>query len=194
MKSAKASMRRGFGFASAGVVAAAMLAACSSAATTPPANGTPAPAGISVTGAWARTAPATASAGAAYMVITNNGSAADALLSVSSSIATTVQVHETFVMTPAPSGGTDMSSPVASGGADMSSPAASGAMNGGAMGMRPIDRLDIAAGASVELKPGSYHIMLIGLTKDLVAGDKFQLTLTFEKAGQIVVTADVRAN
>ena len=47
---------------------------------------------------------------------------------------------------------------------------------------------------SVELKPGSYHIMLIDLTRELQAGEKIDLTLKFEKAGDVKVTAEVREN
>ena len=42
-------------------------------------------------------------------------------------------------------------------------------------------------------QPGSLHIMLIGLTQDLNAGDEFALTLTFEQAGEIVVSVEVHA-
>jgi len=44
----------------------------------------------------------------------------------------------------------------------------------------------------VELKPGSYHIMLIGLKQDLKPGDRIEITLRFEKAGEIKVNAPVR--
>ena len=58
------------------------------------------------------------------------------------------------------------------------------------MEMRPLaDGLAIPAGESVVLEPGGYHIMLIGLTGDLNAGESFTLTLTFEKAGEVTVEA-----
>ena len=43
------------------------------------------------------------------------------------------------------------------------------------------------------LKPGSYHVMLMGLKKPLVAGQSIPLTLTFAKAGNISVTVPVQA-
>jgi copper(I)-binding protein len=64
--------------------------------------------------------------------------------------------------------------------------------NGGMMGMQPIARLEIPAGGSVELKPGSYHIMLIGLKQDLKVGDSIEITLKSENAGAAKVTAAVR--
>jgi copper(I)-binding protein len=62
----------------------------------------------------------------------------------------------------------------------------------GMLGMQKIDRLEIPAGGSVELKPGSYHLMLIGPTQELTVGDTIEMTLDFEKAGPVKVTAEVR--
>ena len=56
--------------------------------------------GIKISDAWARTSPMVAGAGAAYMVIENTGSAADALVGGSSDVATAVEVHETVAMSP----------------------------------------------------------------------------------------------
>ena len=64
----------------------------------------------------------------------------------------------------------------------------------GVMQMRQLaDGLPVPAGGSVVLKPGGYHVMLIGLKKPLAAGESIPLTLTFEKAGNISVTVPVRA-
>ena len=143
-------------------------------------------ASIMVSDPWARASSAMAAAGAAYMKIENTGSAADALIGASSPAATTVEVHETVAMgspMPSASGGMGTGSPM---------PSASGTGDGGMLGMRPISRLEIPAGGSVELKPGSYHIMLIGLKQDLKPGDTIEITLKFEKVGEIKVTATVR--
>ncbi len=139
---------------------------------------------IKVSEPWARTSSMMASAGAAYMVIENSGSAADALVGAASPAAKTVEVHETYDMS--------MESPMPSDGMGMESPMPSDGMGEGMMGMRPIDRLEIPAGGTVELKPGSYHIMLIDLNQELKVGDKIEVTLKFEKAGEIKVTAEVR--
>jgi len=61
-------------------------------------------------------------------------------------------------------------------------------MDGGVMKMRAIPGIDIKAGAKVELKPGGYHVMLMELKQPLKNGDRFPLTLTFEKAGKIEVS------
>ena len=65
-------------------------------------------------------------------------------------------------------------------------------MENDVMSMHPVDGIDIAAGESVSLAPGGLHIMLIGLQRNLIAGEKLDLTLTFEKAGQVSVEAEIR--
>jgi copper(I)-binding protein len=52
----------------------------------------------------------------------------------------------------------------------------------GVMRMRPVPGLPLEAGKPVVLKPGSYHVMLMGLKQQLKPGDTFPVTLTFEKA------------
>jgi copper(I)-binding protein len=63
---------------------------------------------------------------------------------------------------------------------------------GGVMRMRPLPKVDIPAGARLEMKPGGHHIMLLGLTRDLHPGDTVTVRLRFEKAGQQVIEAPVR--
>lgn len=43
-----------------------------------------------------------------------------------------------------------------------------------------------------EFAPGGYHVMLLGLKRDLKVGDSFLLTLRFRKAGEILVTVGVK--
>ena len=62
-------------------------------------------------------------------------------------------------------------------------------MNEGMMRMRKVSHIDIPANGSAELKPGSYHIMLIGLEKELKAGTAETLTLTFSDDSQKTVEA-----
>jgi periplasmic copper chaperone A len=57
----------------------------------------------------------------------------------------------------------------------------------GVMKMREIKSLDIPANGKAELKPGGYHVMLIGLKDGLKEGEKFPLKLKFEKAGEVTV-------
>lgn len=71
------------------------------------------------------------------------------------------------------------------------------AMEGNVMKMRQIQALDLPAGKTVELKPGGYHVMLMGLTQAIPAGSKLPLALVFEdKAGKrktVEISAEVRA-
>jgi copper(I)-binding protein len=59
--------------------------------------------------------------------------------------------------------------------------------------MRMIDRLDLPASERVELRPGGTHIMLEGLKAPLVAGERFQVRLRFEKSGEKTVPVQVAA-
>ena len=63
----------------------------------------------------------------------------------------------------------------------------------GVMKMRQVDAVTVEAGSSVAFKPGSYHIMLIGLHNPLKAGQRVPLTLVFEKSGQATVEVQVDA-
>lgn len=68
------------------------------------------------------------------------------------------------------------------------------AMDGDVMKMRQLpDGLPIPAGQEVTLKPGSYHLMFIGLKAPLVEGEKVEVTLTFERAGAVTVPLMVLA-
>lgn len=117
---------------------------------------------LTVEGAWARPSTGADRAGAAYLVIRSASAVDDALVGASSPAAATVEIHETA--------------------ADAS----------GMMAMHPVERIPIPAGGSVELKPGGYHIMLIGLTTPLEVGSKIDLTLKFASSAPVTVQAEVR--
>jgi len=55
-------------------------------------------------------------------------------------------------------------------------------MDGEVMRMRAIEALELPAGTAVELKPGSYHVMLLQLKQALDAGTHIPLTLVFHDA------------
>lgn len=57
----------------------------------------------------------------------------------------------------------------------------------GIMRMRPVDGLEIPPRATVELKPGGYHAMLLDLKRPLKEGDTVKGTLVFEKAGAVEI-------
>jgi hypothetical protein len=58
----------------------------------------------------------------------------------------------------------------------------------GVMKMREMaDGIPVPANGTLELKPGGYHVMFMGLTAPLVEGETVPVTLTFEKAGTVEV-------
>ncbi|MCB1532026.1 MAG: copper chaperone PCu(A)C [Alphaproteobacteria bacterium] len=64
-------------------------------------------------------------------------------------------------------------------------------MDGEKMMMREVERYDIPAGQSAELKPMGHHIMLMNLAAPLSAGEHFPLTLNFEHAVPIEVDVKI---
>ena len=118
--------------------------------------------GITIGTPWARATPAGAKVAGGFMVITNKGGTPDRLIGGTSPIASEVEVHEMAVVD-------------------------------GIMKMRPLDKgLAIEPGKSVELKPGSYHVMFMGLNRQLKEGEKVDGVLEFEKAGKVPVVFEVR--
>ena len=65
-------------------------------------------------------------------------------------------------------------------------------MEGDHMSMHQQEVVTIPDGESVEFTPGGLHVMLIGLVRELKAGDTFDVTLEFENAGEKIVTVTVR--
>jgi periplasmic copper chaperone A len=65
-------------------------------------------------------------------------------------------------------------------------------MEGSVMKMRPVRGLDIKPGQTVELKPGGYHVMFVGLKQPLEQGQHVKATLRFEKAGDVAVNFTVK--
>jgi len=112
---------------------------------------------LKISAPWARATPKGASVGGGYLTITNNGDAADRLLGGSTDIAKGFEIHS---MT----------------------------MDNGVMKMRPVTGgLEIRPGQSVELKPGGYHVMFVGLKMPLKQGGHFEATLQFQNAGRVEI-------
>jgi len=110
---------------------------------------------------WARATPAGAKVGGAYMKIHNAGTEADRLVGGALAGASGVEVHEM-------------------------------SMTNNVMKMRHLPNgLEIKPGQTVELKPGGYHLMVLGLRDGLKQGDKVKGSLKFEKAGSVDVEYSV---
>lgn len=66
------------------------------------------------------------------------------------------------------------------------------AMENDVMKMRQVPGLDLAAGRTLELKPGGYHVMLLDLKQPLKGGDSVPLTLVFEDAAKKRFTQELQ--
>jgi copper(I)-binding protein len=118
---------------------------------------------IAVGNPWTRATPKGATVAGGYMTISNKGSAPDRLVGGSAAVAGRFEVHSMV-------------------------------MEQGVAKMRPVQGgLEIKPGETVELKPGSLHVMLVGLKQPLAKGQKVKGTLEFEKAGKVEIEYAVEA-
>jgi copper(I)-binding protein len=117
---------------------------------------------ITVSDGWLRAMLPGQPAGGGYVTITNGGSAADRLVSVSTTIAGKSELHmmemkgDVMIMRPVEGG------------------------------------IEIPAGGAVELKPGGLHLMFMHVTEPFKEGATVQVTLEFEKAGKVEVSMPVK--
>ena len=135
---------------------------------------------LTISDPWTRPALAGGN-GAAYLVIQNGTGSDDVLLSASTDAASVVELHDVVQMD---TSGTDSG--------DMSN---SSDMAGGDMAMQMVkqENVPVPAGETVTFKPGSYHVMMIGLTSDLTEGDSITLTLVFQNAGEVTIEVPVES-
>ncbi|WP_296129779.1 copper chaperone PCu(A)C [Pseudomonas sp. Ga0074129] len=64
----------------------------------------------------------------------------------------------------------------------------------GLMKMQQVQSVEIPAGGEVKFEPMGYHVMLFNLKQQAKDGERFPLTLTFEKAGAVEVEIAVQAD
>lgn len=62
----------------------------------------------------------------------------------------------------------------------------------GVMKMRPVKEIDVKSNGQAELKPGSYHVMLIDLKQALQEGEKVPMTLSFDDGSTKSIDAPVK--
>ncbi len=67
------------------------------------------------------------------------------------------------------------------------------AMDKDVMKMRQVPGLDLAAGRTLELKPGGYHVMLMDLKQPIKGGESVPITLVFEDAAKVRFTQEIQA-
>ncbi|MEP4545721.1 MAG: copper chaperone PCu(A)C [Saccharospirillum sp.] len=112
---------------------------------------------LSIDHPWARATAPGAPVGGGFMSIRNTGDEPDRLIGAATDFATEVQIHES-------------------------------SMADGMMRMQHLPNgVSVPEGGHLVLRPGSYHLMFIGLQRRLVEGERETVTLEFEQAGDIEV-------
>ena len=112
---------------------------------------------------WSRATPKGSEVAGGFMKLINTGTESDRLIGGSTALAGKFEIHES-------------------------------AMEGGVMKMRPQPKgIEIKPGQTVELKPGSFHLMFIGLKAPFEKGKRVKGTLQFEKAGTVEVEYAIEA-
>jgi copper(I)-binding protein len=118
---------------------------------------------IQIDNPWSRATPKGASTGAGYLTIRNTGTEPDRLIGGATDVAPGFQIHE---MT----------------------------MDQDVSRMRERkDGIEIKPGETVELKPGSSHIMFVDLKRRLEKGERVKGSLTFQRAGTVAIEYPVEA-
>ncbi len=106
---------------------------------------------------WTRATPTGAKVAGGYLKLTNGGKQADKLISISAEGTEAVEIHEMAVVD-------------------------------NIMTMREVKGgLEIKPGETVELKPASFHLMMMGLKEPFKEGQMIKGTLKFEHAGTVAV-------
>jgi copper(I)-binding protein len=100
--------------------------------------------------------------GVIYLTIRNSGGVSDRLLKAKTDVCLVTEIHKSFVE------------------------------DNRMMMERVSGGIEIPAGGSVKLEPGSYHLMLMGLKRSLNEGHSFAVQLKFEKSGIMTVYSKIK--
>jgi copper(I)-binding protein len=118
---------------------------------------------IEIVQPWSRATPSTAPSAGGFLTLINKGDVPDRLIAIASPAAKQTEIHEMK-------------------------------MDGAVMRMRELENgVVLPPGQTIELKPGGYHVMFMGLKAPFVKDQKVPATLVFEKAGRIDVEFQVDA-
>jgi len=124
--------------------------------------GSMAAADIVIESPYARASGMGAIAGAAFMTIVNTGEEDDRLVAASSNVAERVELHTHLIDA-----------------------------NGVARMVEVEDGFAVPAGRSHALERGGDHVMFMGLKEPFAPGETIEVTLTFEKAGDVTIEVPV---
>ena len=117
--------------------------------------------GLIIHNAWMRPT-AQGENGAVYFVLQNHSAATDELLSASSNLAESVEIHESSMVE-----GTDV------------------------MQMQQVFSVPLDRGSETVFEPGGLHVMLVNVNKSLFIGESVELTLHFKNHDDLPVTVSV---
>jgi len=113
---------------------------------------------LTISAAWTRATPAGSKVAGGFVTITNTGKTADVLIGGSFAHAARVEIYQMSVVDDV-------------------------------MRMRELPNgLEIKPGATIVLKPGSYHLMFMGLKQQIKAGEVIRGTLVFKSGGEVPVS------
>jgi len=146
---------------------AGVLAGCASDDASAPDDGAPGeasavtPGALTVEAAWSRPGGA-GGMSALYARVGNGTTSPDTLQAVSTEVARTVEIHESYEN------------------------------DDGTRGMRPLGPIPVPAGQQVALAPGGKHVMLIRLRRALQPNDSLAVDFQFAQAGARSMTVPVR--
>ena len=118
--------------------------------------------GIMVGEPYARSSASMSTSGAAFMMIHNETGEADRLVDVKSDVAERVELHTHLEDA-----------------------------NGVMKMMHVEEGFELPADGMIEMARGGKHVMFLGLKQPFAQGDKINLTLVFEKAGDVEVEVPV---
>lgn len=114
---------------------------------------------VTITDVWGRPSPRAAANAAFYLSLENNTSSEVSLTGATIPVCTSAELHETTID------------------------------DQNVMSMRHIASVTIPKGKSLQLEPGGYHIMCLGLQSELKPGDHIPITLAFGDSGELQVEA-----
>lgn len=117
---------------------------------------------IEISDAWIREAPVNSDITALYFDIQNSGSSEDRVVSINTPISDSAEIHNTIID------------------------------SRGIAKMVRLEEVKIASNNSLKFAPGGMHVMLIGLNKEIRAGEEYQININFKNSGTKTVTAKVK--
>jgi hypothetical protein len=117
---------------------------------------------LAVANAWAIVSPKGSKVAAGYFIVANGGTENDKLVSATSPRAGRIELHEIT-------------------------------LDGKVAKMRPVENgVDVPPGGSTMLKEDGLHVMFLDVDAPFTEGETIPVTLTFEKAGNVEITMQVK--